>query len=73
MMFDLHKSTKYSKMAKGGMTEHGLKRGDTIVYNSGNDVMVIDKNKNQKLIDIDKGERYLKGGNTRGWKHKNMA
>jgi hypothetical protein len=73
MMYDLHKSTKYSKMAKGGMTEHGLKRGDTIVYNSGNDVMVIDKNKNQKLIDIDKGERYLKGGSMSGWKHKHMA
>jgi hypothetical protein len=59
-----------SKFANGGMTEHGLKRGDTIVYNSGNEVMVVDKNKNQKLIDLDKGQRYVKGGQMHGWKHK---
>jgi len=57
-------------MAHGGMTEHGLKRGDTIVYNSGNEVMVVDKNKKQKLVDLDKGERLMKGGSMTGWKHK---
>jgi hypothetical protein len=70
---DLSDVTHYlegKKMAKGGMTEHGLKRGDTIVYNSGNEVMVVDKNKNQKLVDIDKGERLMKGGLMTGWKHK---
>jgi len=61
------------KLASGGMTEHGLKRGDTIVYNSGNEVMVIDKNKNQKLVDLDKGERLMKGGSMTGWKHKMKA
>jgi hypothetical protein len=60
----------YEDYARGGMTEHGLKRGDTIVYNSGNEVMVVDKNKNQKLVDLDKGERLMKGGSTSGWKHK---
>jgi hypothetical protein len=60
----------YEDYAHGGMTEHGLKRGDTIVYNSGNEVMVVDKNKNQKLVDLDKGERLMKGGSMSGWKHK---
>jgi hypothetical protein len=32
--------------------------------------MVVDKNKNQKLIDLDKGQRYVKGGQMHGWKHK---
>jgi hypothetical protein len=61
---------KFTLFAQGGMTQHGLKRGDTIVYNSGNEVMVVDKNKNQKLVDLDKGERLMKGGLMSGWKHK---
>jgi hypothetical protein len=35
--------------------------------------MVVDKNKNQKLIDLDKGQRYVKGGQMNGWKHKLKA
>jgi hypothetical protein len=56
------KKANKQKMAHGGMAEHGLKRGDTIVYNSADDVMVIDKKNNQHLINLDKGERYDHGG-----------
>lgn len=51
------------KMATGGMTEHGLDRGDTIVFNSGDEVMVVDKKDEQHLVDLDKGIRYEGGGN----------
>jgi hypothetical protein len=50
------------RMAEGGMTEHGLDRGDTIVFNSGDEVMVIDKKDEQHLVDLDKGMRYEGGG-----------
>ena len=50
------------RMAHGGMTEHGLNRGDTIVFNSGDEVMVVDKKDEQHLVDLDKGMRYEDGG-----------
>jgi hypothetical protein len=50
------------RMAEGGMAEHGLDRGDTIVFNSGDEVMVVDKKDEQHLVDLDKGMRYEGGG-----------
>jgi hypothetical protein len=61
------------RMAHGGMAEHGLKRGDTIVYNQADDVMVIDKKNNQHLINLDKGERYNKGGAIEKYNIKNRT
>jgi hypothetical protein len=53
---------EFTLFAHGGMTEHGLDRGDTIVFNSGDEVMVIDKKDEQHLVDLDKGMRYEGGG-----------
>jgi hypothetical protein len=57
------------KLAKGGMTEHGLQVGDKIVMdvqkrvsNMPNTIGVEDYDKEFHLVDLDKGERYEKGG-----------
>jgi hypothetical protein len=66
------KSGKGFKMAKGGMTEHGLQVGDKIVMdvqkrvgNMPNTIGVEDYDKEFHLVDLDKGERYAKGGTTK--------
>jgi hypothetical protein len=59
-----------SKMAKGGLTEHGLEVGDEIVMDVKKTTMgkmpttigVKDYDKEFHLVDLDKGERYAKGG-----------
>ena len=56
--------------AKGGLTEHGLKVGDEIVLDVKTTVKgqmpttigVKDDDKEFHLVDLDKGERYAKGG-----------
>ena len=57
------------KYAKGGMSEHGLEVGDKIVMdvekrvgNMPNTIGVEDYDKEFHLVDLDKGERYAKGG-----------
>lgn len=62
-----------SKMAKGGLTEHGLEVGDEIVMDVKKTTMgkmpttigVKDYDKEFHLVDLDKGERYAKGGATK--------
>jgi len=47
--------------AQGGMTEHGLRKGDTILDKSmfSNDKVVVrDDDGNYAVVDLDKGERY---------------
>ena len=52
------------KYAKGGMTEHGLRVGDTIWGESKDLNQVFVKNNDEwKTINIDKGQRFAKGGN----------
>ena len=60
--------------AKGGMTEHGLQVGDKIVMdvqkrvgNMPNTIGVEDYDKEFHLVDLDKGERYAKGGQTKAF------
>ena len=52
------------QFAKGGMTEHGLKVGDTITDDMFWEDKIVVKNKEGKkhLIDLDKGKRYANGG-----------
>jgi hypothetical protein len=70
----LKKST--TKMAKGGITEHGLKVGDEIMgyTDNVNELHVINRKNNDEWhsVDLDDGKRYAKGGKTSstGWKHK---
>ena len=61
-----------SQYAKGGLTEHGLEVGDEIVMDVKKTTMgkmpttigVKDYDKEFHLVDLDKGERYAKGGKT---------
>jgi hypothetical protein len=62
---------KGTEFAKGGMSEHGLEVGDKIVMdvekrvgNMPNTIGVEDYDKEFHLVDLDKGERYAKGGKT---------
>jgi hypothetical protein len=58
------KRAKKPKMAKGGMTEHGLRVGDRIWGESKDLNQVFVKNNDEwKTIDLDKGTRMAKGGN----------
>jgi len=53
------------KLAKGGMTEHALKVGDTIMGEDRirkDEVIVIDSNKNTHYVNLDKGQRFGNGG-----------
>ena len=55
-----------NRYAKGGMTEHGLRDGDTIIGENGyqkDEVYILDKNKKAHIVNLDKGERFGKGGN----------
>lgn len=62
-----------SQYAKGGLTEHGLEVGDEIVMDVKKTTMgkmpttigVKDYDKEFHLVDLDKGERYAKGGETK--------
>lgn len=52
------------RMAKGGMTEHGLRIGDEIMGESKDLNAVFVKNKDEwHNVFLDKGQRYRKGGN----------
>ena len=55
---------RISRMAKGGLTEHGLREGDKIVFDHlGDDkIDIIDRNGNKHVVDLDKGKRFAKGG-----------
>ena len=51
--------------ARGGMTEHGLKEGDTIIGENGyqkDEVYVLDRNRNAHYVNLDKGQRFGNGG-----------
>lgn len=50
------KGTYSEEMAKGGMTEHGLKKNDKILDGDGNTIAVKNK-KESALVDLDKGKR----------------
>jgi len=58
------------RMAKGGMTEHGLEIGDEIIENRrfgrGDEELVVynRKNKEKHFVNLDEGKRYKKGGIT---------
>jgi hypothetical protein len=59
--FDLSEHELY---AKGGMTEHGLRVGDRIWGESKDLNQVFVKNNDEwKTINLDKGQRFAKGGN----------
>ncbi len=50
--------------AKGGLTEHGLRVGDTIIEDFGDDeIGVRSINRDWHRINLDKGKRFAKGGN----------
>jgi len=59
------------RLAKGGITEHGLRRGDTIIDDMfwSNEAVVRDAKGVLRKVDIANGKRYAKGGETkgRGW------
>lgn len=58
-------SAEKQTYAKGGMTEHGLREGDKIVFDHlvDDNIDVIDRKGVKHIIDLDKGKRYRKGGN----------
>jgi hypothetical protein len=60
----LENSDVYLHYAKGGVTEHGLKRGDTITDDMfwSNEAVVRDSKGVSHKVDLDKGKRYAKGG-----------
>lgn len=51
--------------AKGGVTEHGLRKGDTIIDDMfwANEAIIKDVKGVKHKVDLDKGKRYKKGGN----------
>jgi chemotaxis protein histidine kinase CheA len=60
-----NKVRKIEEFAKGGMTEHGLKEGDTIIGENGyqkDEVYVLDRNRNAHYVNLDKGQRFGNGG-----------
>ena len=64
---NLRPINKSSEFAQGGMTEHGLRLGDKIIWSgwSGNKspmIEVRDKEKKNHYIDLDQGIRYEDGG-----------
>lgn len=59
------KLTMSNVFAKGGMTQHALKVGDTIMGEDRirkDEVIVIDSNKNTHYVNLDKGQRFNNGG-----------
>lgn len=52
------------KMAKGGMTEHGLREGDKIIFDHlvDDNIDIIDRNGSKYIVDLDKGKRYKDSG-----------
>jgi hypothetical protein len=64
---EVYNDMERGKMAKGGVTEHGLKRGDTIIDDLfwSNEAVVRDSKGVSHKVDIDKGKRYAKGGKTK--------
>ena len=74
MIFGLADSYMESReMARGGMTEHGLKINDRIAFDLNtinkkeNRIVVSDEKGKSHYVDLDKGKRYSHGGNI----HKN--
>jgi hypothetical protein len=50
-------------MAQGGMTEHGLKVGDTIIEEFGDDSIGVRSSKGDfHSVNLDKGKRFANGG-----------
>jgi hypothetical protein len=53
----------FLSMAKGGLTEHGLRVGDSIIEEFGGDEIGVRSSKGDfHRINLDKGERFAKGG-----------
>lgn len=54
------------RLAKGGMTEHGLREGDKIIFDRlvDDNIDIIDRNGMKHIVDLNKGKRYAKGGGT---------
>jgi hypothetical protein len=51
------------RLAKGGITEHGLRVGDTIIEDFGDDeIGVRSINRDWHRINLEKGQRFAKGG-----------
>ena len=51
------------KYKDGGMTEHGLREGDKIIgENYIDEIYIIDKSRNARIVNLDKGIRMAKGG-----------
>lgn len=61
----LENSDVYLHYAKGGVIEHGLRKGDTIIDDMfwANEAVVKDAKGVKHKVDLDKGKRYAKGGN----------
>jgi len=53
-----------TEYAKGGVAEHGLRKGDKIVEGKGGNFLVVINDGKEYMIDISKGERYPMKGNT---------
>jgi hypothetical protein len=60
------KELRINRMAKGGLTEHGLREGDKIVFDHlvDDNIDIIDSKGSKHIVDLDKGKRYAKGGLT---------
>lgn len=57
------------RMAKGGLTEHGLRVGDKITrdfretFPKSNEIGVLDEDNVKRVVNLDRGTRMAKGGN----------
>jgi hypothetical protein len=70
VVYDAKKKKGYNQFAQGGMTEHGLRVGDTIqadgkTFGYKDEIQVIDSDKKRRFVNLDKGNRGMgfgKGG-----------
>lgn len=55
---------RMKEYAKGGLTEHGLREGDKIVFDHlvDDNIDIIDSKGKKHIVDLDKGKRFAKGG-----------
>lgn len=63
--FEFMAQHEMSRMAKGGVTEHGLRKGDTITDDMfwSNEAVVRDSQGIKHKVNLEKGKRYANGGN----------
>lgn len=56
--------SKLEKYAKGGLTEHGLRVGDKVVFEHlvDENINVVDSKGEKHIVDLDEGKRYEGGG-----------